>query len=76
AGHAKSEITGQSIEARHASARLDVDVRIAPGPRLRFGDTSVDGTSTVRDALVRQISGLPKGEVFTPKDVDKAASRL
>ncbi|MDO6732411.1 autotransporter assembly complex family protein [Marinovum sp. 2_MG-2023] len=76
AGHAKAEITGQSIEARHASARLDVDVRIAPGPRLRFGDTSVDGTSTVRDARVRQIAGLPKGEVFTPKAVDKAASRL
>ncbi|MCJ7871546.1 hypothetical protein [Phaeobacter sp. J2-8] len=68
AGHAKAEITGQSIEARHASARLDVDVRIAPGPRLRFGDTSVDGTSTVRDARVRQIApACPKARYLPPK---------
>lgn len=76
AGHAKARITDQRVLARHDSARLDVDVSIAPGPRVRFGDVTVTGESAVRASRVRRIAGLPSGEPFHPDDVDKAAARL
>lgn len=75
-GHAKADIADQSIAARHPQAQLDVDVRIAPGPRVRFGDVDVEGKTTVRDPRVRQIAGIPRGAQFATSEVDKAAARL
>ncbi|TNF17486.1 MAG: outer membrane protein assembly factor [Rhodobacteraceae bacterium] len=75
-GHAKAEITDQDIAARHPQAQLDVDVRIAPGPKVRFGDVDVAGKTDVRAPRVRQIAGIPRGEDFATSEVEKAASRL
>ncbi len=76
AGYAKAEIADQTITARHSDARLDVDVDVAPGRRLSFGDVIVRGESAVRSARVRQIAGIPRGEQFSPSDVERAAERL
>ena len=76
AGYAKADIAGQSVQARHGAAELDVDVDVAPGRQVRFGDVIVSGESKVRPSRVRQIAGLPTGEVYSPKAVDKAAARL
>lgn len=76
AGHAKARITDQRVLARHDSARLDVDVDVAPGPRVRFGTVTVTGQSAVRDSRIRRIAGLPRGETYDPDAVDKAATRL
>lgn len=77
AGHAKASISGQSITARHRQAKLDVDIDIAPGPLVRFGNVIVRGDSRVRETRVRAIAGLPEpGELYMPAAVEKAASRL
>jgi translocation and assembly module TamA len=76
AGHAKAEIADQVITARHNAALLDVDVAVAPGPRVRFGNVKVTGKTSVRQSRVRQIAGIPSGEMFTPEAVEKAAKRL
>ena len=76
AGHAKAEVADQDIAARHAEARLDVDVAVAPGPRVTFGDVVVTSESAVRSPRIRQIAGIPRGEVFMPDAVEKAATRL
>lgn len=75
-GHAKAEPTGQDIIADHTRARLDVDVRITPGPRLNFGALNPDGQERTRPARIVEIAGLPSGEVFSPGDLDRAAERL
>ncbi|WP_176846797.1 autotransporter assembly complex protein TamA [Roseicitreum antarcticum] len=75
-GHAKAEPTGQDITADHARARLDVDVRITPGPRLNFGALIPDGQERTRPARIVEIAGLPSGAVFAPADLDRAAERL
>ena len=75
-GHAKAEVSGQSITARHAQRQLDVDIDIAPGPRVTFGNVIVKGQSKVRPTRIRAIAGLPEGELYMPAAVEKAASRL
>ena len=75
-GYAKARVADQSIVARHADAKLDVDVALAIGPRLRFGQLMVSGNETVSDARVRQIAGLPTGEVYAPEEIEAAARRL
>lgn len=75
-GHAKAEPVEQAITARHPPGELDVDVEIVPGPRLRFGQLRPDGQVRTRPARIVKIAGLPEGEVFSPRDVQRAAERL
>ena len=75
-GHAKADLRSQSITARHDTARLDTDIRIQPGPLLRFGDLRVKGNKRMRTQRIVEIAGLPKGDVFNPDEVSRAAARL
>jgi translocation and assembly module TamA len=75
-GHAKAETTDQQIVAEHPQERLDVAVAIAPGPRLTFGDLTISGNVRVGTERIRQITGLPRGRVFSPEEVDRATARL
>ncbi len=75
-GHAKAEPVEQDITARHPAGELDVAVQIQPGPRLRFGQLHPDGQERTRAERIRAIAGLPSGEVFSPRDVQRSAERL
>lgn len=75
-GHAKAAVADQSIVANHADALLSAAIRLDPGPRLRFGTLSVTGQQRMRADRVRQMAGLPEGEVFSPAELNRAADRL
>ena len=75
-GYAKADISDQRITARHPDRRLDVRIAVAPGPRLRFGDTLVEGNRRVRTERIRAIAGIPEGEVFSPDERRQAQTRL
>ncbi|KIC22002.1 autotransporter assembly complex protein TamA [Leisingera sp. ANG-Vp] len=76
AGHAKARVSEQNITANHLQDRLDARLRLAPGPKLRFGRMRIDGDSSVRDDAIRRIAGFPSGEEFHPDLVAKSATRL
>lgn len=75
-GFAKAQVAGQRIIARHDVTALDVDVTLDPGLQLRFGALGVTGNQTVSDARIRQIAGLPEGEIYNPDDITRAERRL
>ena len=75
-GHAKAGVSDQRVVADHATALLAVDLELSPGPRLRFGDLSVDGEVRMREGRVRKIAGLPEGEVFSETELRRAEERL
>ncbi len=75
-GHALAEPTGQTITAVHGDRRLDVALRLAPGPQLRFGSLEPRGAERTRAERVRAIAGLPAGEVYDPEDIAAAEARL
>ncbi|WP_296431339.1 BamA/TamA family outer membrane protein [Yoonia sp.] len=75
-GYAKAEVADQSIIARHADAKLDVDVALDIGPRLTFGELQVSGPRIVTQERVREIAGLPVGEVYSPAAIATAERRL
>ncbi|MEM9576526.1 MAG: BamA/TamA family outer membrane protein [Pseudomonadota bacterium] len=76
AGYAKAELADQQITARHSQGALDARLKIATGPRLRFGALGVDGESYVRQERILEIAGLPEGEQFSPQELKDAADRL
>ncbi|MBQ2262521.1 MAG: outer membrane protein assembly factor [Loktanella sp.] len=75
-GFPLASIDGQQIVARHTDQKLDVTVGIDPGPQLRFGELDVSGNERVRPERVREIAGLPVGEIYSPDAVDAAERRL
>ena len=75
-GHSKAKVSDQSITADHRRNTLGARISIEPGPRLTFGEVVVPKPSNVRDARIREIAGLPVGDVFSPEEVEKAARRL
>lgn len=76
AGHAKAALERQQIVADHPNARLDVALDLAPGPRVRFGDTRISGDSAVRAERIARIAGIPRGAVFDPEVLEQATARL
>lgn len=75
-GHAKAKVAGQRVVADHPKSKLDVDVDLTPGPRLRFGEVTITGNERTRTNRVRKIAGVPVGERFSPAELERAANRL
>lgn len=75
-GHAKASFEDQTLIADHRNSELDVDIRLDPGPKLRFGNVSVEPGSEVSDRRVREIMGFPTGKVFSPAELRVAGNRL
>lgn len=76
AGHAFAKVSDQDVTADHAAGRLSARIRLAPGPRLRFGQLHVTPGSAVRPERIRAIAGLPTGQVFSPGALETSANRL
>lgn len=75
-GHAKARPSDQSIVADHAARTLSAQVTLSPGPRLRFGPLTIRGAERMRESRIRDIAGLPEGQVFDPEVLRRSAERL
>jgi len=75
-GHALAEPIQQDITANHPARELDVAVRIAPGPVLRYGEIAVTGVERSRPARIRSIAGLRPGDRFDPAAIARAEANL
>jgi len=75
-GHAKAFVASENVVADHAARRLDADIALSPGPRLRFGHLEIVGEERMRERRVRKIAGLPEGETFSESELRMAETRL
>ena len=75
-GHAKAAVQDETVIADHSTARLDVDVALDPGPKLRFGPLTVDGEQRMRQERIIKIAGLPSGKTFSETELRRAERRL
>jgi translocation and assembly module TamA len=64
------------VVADHRTRLLEAEVRLNPGPRLRFGRLQIEGEERMREGRVRKIAGLPEGETFSETELRKAEARL
>ena len=75
-GHAKAALESQKLTARVPDSTISATLLLDPGPRLRFGDLTVQGQSAVRTERILEIAGLPVGEVYSQEELDLSATRL
>lgn len=76
-GHAKADVTEQRIVADHRATSVSSDLRLTPGPLLRYGDIVVRGAEGVGEARIVRMTGLRRADpVFDPDELQQAATRL
>ena len=75
-GHAKAELASQDLTARHPDRTISASLRLAPGPKLRFGSMRVTGNQAVRTERILEIAGLPVGQTYSPEELRLATTRL
>lgn len=75
-GHAKAFVARETVVADHAARRLDADVGLDQGPRLRFGRLEITGENRMRERRIHKIAGLPEGEIFSETELRRAETRL
>mgnify|MGYP001765057345 CR=1 FL=1 len=75
-GHAKAFVAAEDVLADHAARQIDADIRLSPGPKLRFGRLEITGEERMREARIRKIAGLPEGETFSETELRRAETRL
>ena len=75
-GFAKAGVGGQDLVADHESSTLSAAIEMTPGPILRFGHLTINGTERLRPERARAIAGLPEGARFDPAEAARAAERL
>lgn len=75
-GYPLAEPDSQSITAVHPDRQLNVIIGIDPGPQLDFGDVAVSGNTDVRSERILEIAGFIPGTVYSPAEIEGAATRL
>ena len=75
-GYAKTGVASEEVVADHPGSLLSADVRLDPGPRLRFGRLIIEGADRMRVERLRKITGLPEGAVFSVSELQRATDRL
>ncbi|MSU90652.1 BamA/TamA family outer membrane protein [Rhodobacteraceae bacterium 2CG4] len=76
AGHPKAEVSGRDVLADHPRRRLDVTIRLDPGPRARFGRVAVRNEGKVKAGFIRYMTDIRPGDAYDPEDVERATDRL
>ncbi len=76
AGYAKASLAEQNVTANHAIDRLDVRMRVDPGPLVRFGELRRTQQSDVRGSVIRRVAAIPTGSRFSPQVLADAEQRL
>ncbi|QYK42359.1 MAG: outer membrane protein assembly factor [Paracoccaceae bacterium] len=75
-GHARATVAAQDIVADHRRRSLSADIRLAPGPALRFGPLTVTGQERMRLSRIMAIAGYREGQKFSPESLERVAERL
>ncbi|SHG61232.1 autotransporter assembly complex protein TamA [Cognatishimia maritima] len=75
-GHAKAAVSSQMLTANHARAQMLADIRLSPGPQLRFGKLILPPEGNVRSERIREIAGIPSGQMFSPTELRRTGQRL
>ncbi|MBV6657097.1 MAG: outer membrane protein assembly factor, partial [Devosiaceae bacterium] len=75
-GYALAERLPRQIEADHETRRLDVRIGVEPGPIVRYGAVTVEGTDRMDPDYVAWMTGLVAGETYDPDDIAAAQDRL
>jgi translocation and assembly module TamA len=76
AGHPFAKVEGRQVVIDHRTHRMEITYKVAPGPSMRFGSTSITGLKTLDPGYVERRLRWRKGEAYDAAKVDETRRRL
>ena len=75
-GYPRAKLVVQDFKANHRNQKLTADVRIDTGPRVRFGEISLEGLETVKAGYVTKALTWRTGDVYDSRKVEAFRQEL
>lgn len=75
-GRAKARESGRDVIANHPRQTLDSTLTLEPGPVVRYGTVTAQGSERIDHDFITYMADLPRGEVYDPEEVADARDRL
>ena len=75
-GRPLAKVTNREVVADHATLTLDVTLTVDAGPVAGYGETDVTGTEAMDRDFTAYMTGLPRGQTYSPEEIDEARDRL
>ena len=72
-GRPLAKVTDRDIVADHATSTLDVTLTVEAGPVAGYGDTTVEGTDEVDRDFTGYMTGLKRGDTYSPQEIERRA---
>jgi translocation and assembly module TamA len=75
-GHAFAKAGDREVIVDHGTRRMDVTLRIDPGPRVQIGDIAFTGDADISDQLLRRRVPARPGSFFDPEELEQGRENL
>ncbi|MEN3975034.1 autotransporter assembly complex family protein [Emcibacter sp. SYSU 3D8] len=75
-GYPRAKLAVQDFKADHKTGKLTARVRIDTGPRVRFGEISLDGLASVKSGYVLKSVTWKTGDVYDSRKVEAFRQEL
>lgn len=75
-GRPLAAVAGRDVVADHKTLTLDVALDLAAGPIAGYGVTTVEGTVSMDPDFTAYMTGLERGEIYSPDEIERARERL
>ncbi|MGA0562377.1 autotransporter assembly complex protein TamA [Ancylobacter sp. VNQ12] len=75
-GHPFARVTDKDVVADHATTRLDVTFRVAPGPVATFGRFTVTGADFLTPGFIEERIEIAPGTPYSPEVLNRLRRRL
>jgi translocation and assembly module TamA len=75
-GYPRAKLARQDFTADHRDRKLRAKVRIATGPRVRFGGVVIQGLETVKEGAVRKVVTWREGELYDGRKIEAFRQEL
>ncbi|MDZ4870321.1 MAG: BamA/TamA family outer membrane protein [Alphaproteobacteria bacterium] len=75
-GYALAAVVGRDAVADHQTSKLDVNFRVDPGPKAKFGTVSIKGNETVETDFLAGLVTFQQGEEFDVETLNDYRTEL
>lgn len=70
-GHAYADVELE-VSDPDSQGEVDIHLILKPGPRMRYGEFSIEGEYTVRESLILRETGISSGDLYREEEIQDA----
>lgn len=70
-GFANAKLGERRVVVDHNTETMDITLRLAPGPKIYFGETHITGNADVETRFIQRLLAWKPGELVTPARLDE-----